>query len=82
LKADARIWDAPVFTKNRQRLLDGDIARAFFERVEAQARLKMIGLLGKTRHPRSGRIRWKLISGPRPSAACRSSPCAIMCRNT
>ncbi len=38
LKADARIWDATVFTKNRQRLLDGDIARAFFARVVAQAR--------------------------------------------
>ena len=38
LKADGRIWDATVFTKNRQRLLDGEIARAFFERVVAQAR--------------------------------------------
>ncbi len=38
LKADDRIWDATVFTKNRQRLLDGDIARAFFERVVAHAR--------------------------------------------
>jgi transposase len=38
LKADDRIWDATVFTKNRQRLLDGDIARAFFDRVVAQAR--------------------------------------------
>ena len=38
LKADDPIWDATVFTKNRQRLLDGDIARAFFERVVAQAR--------------------------------------------
>ena len=38
LNADARIWDPTVFTKNRQRLLDGDIARAFFERVVAQAR--------------------------------------------
>ena len=38
LNADARIWDATVLTKNRQRLLDGDIARAFFERVVAQAR--------------------------------------------
>jgi len=43
LKADARIGDATVFTKNRQRLLDGDIARAFFERVAAQARAR--GLL-------------------------------------
>src|SRR5262249_6034235 len=38
LKADGRIWDATVFTKNRQRLLDGEIARAFFDRVVAQAR--------------------------------------------
>src|SRR5215467_6510565 len=38
LKADDRIWDATVFTKNRQRLLDGEIARAFFDRVVGQAR--------------------------------------------
>jgi hypothetical protein len=38
LQADAPIWDATVFTKNRQRLLEGDIARAFFERVVAEAR--------------------------------------------
>jgi len=43
LKADDPIWDATVFTKNRQRLLDGDIAQAFFERVVAQARAR--GLL-------------------------------------
>ena len=30
LAADDPIWDATVFTKNRQRLLEGDIARAFF----------------------------------------------------
>src|SRR6266516_6758106 len=38
LKADDPIWDATVFTKNRQRLLDGDIAQAFFERVVAHDR--------------------------------------------
>ncbi len=38
LNMDAPIWDATTFTKNRQRLLDGDIAQAFFERVLAQAR--------------------------------------------
>jgi transposase len=37
LAMDDRIWDATVFTKNRERLLGGDIARAFFERVRAQA---------------------------------------------
>src|SRR5574340_1726465 len=43
LEIDDAIWDATVFTKNRQRLLDGDIARAFFDRVVAQARAR--GLL-------------------------------------
>src|SRR5205085_8583670 len=38
LKANDRIWDATVFTKNRQRLLDGDIERGFFERVVDHAR--------------------------------------------
>jgi len=38
LKADDRIWDATVFTKNRQRLLEGAIAQAFFDRVVAHAR--------------------------------------------
>jgi transposase len=38
LNMDEPIWDATTFTKNRQRLLDGDIAQAFFARVLAQAR--------------------------------------------
>ena len=38
LTMDDPVWDPTVFTKNRQRLLDGDIAQAFFERVLAQAR--------------------------------------------
>ena len=37
LAMDDPIWDATVFTKNRERLLRGDIARAFFERARAQA---------------------------------------------
>src|SRR5438132_7426353 len=37
LAMDDPIWDATVFTKNRERLLRGDIARAFFEPVRAQA---------------------------------------------
>ena len=43
LNTDDRIWDTTVFTKNRQRLLDGDIARRFFERVLEDAR--QFGLL-------------------------------------
>ncbi len=38
LNMDDAIWDATVFTKNRQRLLVGDIAEAFFEAVLQQAR--------------------------------------------
>ena len=37
LTMDDAVWDPTVFTKNRERLLRGDIARAFFERVLAQA---------------------------------------------
>jgi transposase len=38
LNLDDAIWDVTVFTKNRERLLDGDIAEAFFQAVLRQAR--------------------------------------------
>lgn len=38
LNMDDAVWDATVFTKNRQRLLEGDIADAFFAAVLKQAR--------------------------------------------
>ena len=38
LNMDDPIWDVTVFTKNRERLLDGDIAEAFFQAVLQQAR--------------------------------------------
>ena len=37
LNMDDPIWDPTVFTKNRQRLLEGEVATAFLERVVAQA---------------------------------------------
>jgi transposase len=40
---DDEVWDVTVFTKNRERLLDGNIADVFFEQVLAQA--KAHGLL-------------------------------------
>ena len=43
LNMDDPVWDASVFTKNRERLLAGNIAQAFFERALAQARQR--GLL-------------------------------------
>lgn len=43
LSMDDAIWDATVFSKNRDRLLEGDVARALFERVLCHARAQ--GLL-------------------------------------
>jgi transposase len=37
LNMDDSVWDVTVFTKNRERLLDGDIAGAFFRAVLQQA---------------------------------------------
>src|SRR4029077_16578040 len=43
LSLDDSNWDATTFTKNRDRLLDGDIADAFF--AEVLAAVKQEGLL-------------------------------------
>src|SRR6266853_2065161 len=40
LNADDDVWDATVFTKNRDRLLEADIATEFLARVVEQARAK------------------------------------------
>lgn len=37
LNMDDPVWSATTFSKNRQRLLDGDIAQAFFEAVKTAA---------------------------------------------
>jgi transposase len=42
LDLDAPVWDVTVFTKNRDRLLEGEIATAFFEQVLAQARAQRL----------------------------------------
>jgi transposase len=38
LNMDGLVWDVTVFTKDRERLLDGDTAEAFFRAVLKQAR--------------------------------------------
>jgi transposase len=40
MNLDEPVWDATVFTKNRDRLLDGDVAREFLREVVSQARDK------------------------------------------
>jgi transposase len=37
LKIDSPVWDVTVFTKNRDRLLEGEVAQKFFEQVRGQA---------------------------------------------
>ena len=38
LRMDDRIWDVTVFTKNRERLIAGEVAEGFFQEVLKQAR--------------------------------------------
>lgn len=40
MSLDEPVWDVTVFTKNRDRLLDGDVARKFLSEVVTQAREK------------------------------------------
>src|SRR5436305_6464012 len=40
LNLDEPVWDVTVFTKNRNRLLEGDVAREFLCEVISQARTK------------------------------------------
>jgi transposase len=40
LNADDEVWDATTFTKNRDRLLEADVAKEFLARVVEQARSK------------------------------------------
>src|SRR3982074_571360 len=54
LNMDDAVWDPTVFTKNRERLLAGDIAEAFFARVLAQARER--GWLSDEHFTAAGRL--------------------------
>jgi len=42
LNADDPVWDATVFTKNRDRLLEAEVAKEFLARVVEQARAKSL----------------------------------------
>ena len=42
LEMDDPVWTPTVFTKNRDRLLEGEVAEAFFERVLAEARKRKL----------------------------------------
>src|SRR5687768_1968312 len=74
LSMDDRIWDPTVFTKNRERLLRGDIARAFFERVRAQAEQR--GLLSDEHFTVDGTLidAWASLKSFKRKDAPPSSP--------
>src|SRR3989475_8107287 len=40
LNADDEVWDATTFTKNRDRLLEADVAKQFLAQVVGQARVR------------------------------------------
>src|SRR5271167_1405938 len=42
LNADDEVWDPTVFTKNRDRLLEADVAKQFLAQVVEQARSKSL----------------------------------------
>lgn len=42
LEMDDRVWAPTVFTKNRDRLLEGEVAEAFFDQVLAEARKRKL----------------------------------------
>jgi transposase len=42
LTIDEGVWDPTAFTKNRDRLLEGEVAHAFFEQVLARARSQQL----------------------------------------
>src|SRR6059058_719920 len=56
LNADDEVWDATTFTKNRDRLLEADVAKEFLAQVVAQAGAKD---LTSDEHSRSTVRCWK-----------------------
>ena len=81
LSLDDPIWDATTFTKNRDRLLAGDIADAFF--AEVLAAIKSEGLLSDEHFTVDGTLleawasqkSFKLKTGPRTPPTSGSSSC-------
>src|SRR5215831_9187304 len=74
LSMDDPVWDPTVFTKNRERLLQGDIARAFFERVLAQAKARQ--LLSTEHFTVDGTLieAWASLKSFKPKGAGPSGP--------
>ena len=74
LAIDDRVWDVTVFTKNRERLLAGDIAAKFFAAVLRQPQIK--GLLSDEHFSVDGSLieAWASLKSFRPRDADQDEP--------
>ena len=74
LTMDDPVWDPTTFSKNRQRLLDGEIAQRFFARVLDQARQRE--LLSDEHFTVDGTLieAWASLKSFRPKAAAQTPP--------
>jgi transposase len=74
LSLDDPVWDATTFTKNRDRLMDGDIADAFF--AEVLAAIKQDGLLSDEHFTVDGTLleAWASHKSFKPKDAARRPP--------
>jgi transposase len=74
LSLDDAVWDATTFTKNRDRLLDGDVANAFF--TEVLAAIKADGLLSDEHFTVDGTLleAWASHKSFKPKGAATRPP--------
>jgi transposase len=74
LSMDAPVWDVTVFTKNRERLLEGDIARAFLRAILVAPEVKR--LLSTEHFSVDGTLieAWASMKSFRPKVAAMSHP--------
>ena len=74
LKMDDPVWHATTFTKNRDRLLSGDVAGSFFDAVQHQARAA--GLLSDEHFTVDGTQleAWASLKSFRPREGSNAAP--------
>ncbi len=74
LNADDAVWDATVFTKNRDRLLQADVAKQFLRRVVEQARGR--GLTSDEHFTVDGTLleAWASVKSFQPKVEKKTSP--------
>ena len=74
LNADDEVWDATTFTKNRDRLLEADVAKEFLAQVVAQAGAK--GLTSDEHFTVDGTLleAWASVKSFQPKAGKQTPP--------